>query len=302
MPTVSSRLAITAYLLGVLLMGALLAPALFWAGQAAGGWHSLGWLRHTDFQRYFDRAMLLAALGLLWPAVRALRVTGIRELGLERDPRRWPNVAFGFVAAAAMLGLLAVLLCQAEVYEPRLHFAWGTLGSMMIAALGAAVLEELLFRGALLGLVQRTTTPRSALAFVSALFAVVHFLKPPPHIIAGPAVNWASGFSMLPYAFSQFDEPRLVLSGFTTLFAIGWILGEARQRTRSLWLSIGLHTGWVFGLKCFAASTRHYLESSLLFGENAFTGLGPLAIVCLTGLLVRTWLRETAPYPPPSLP
>ena len=38
----------------------------------------------------------------------------------------------------------------------------------------------------------------------------------------------------------------MVLSAFATLFLIGCILSDARVLTRSLWMPIGLHAGWIF--------------------------------------------------------
>ena len=43
----------------------------------------------------------------------------------------------------------------------------------------------------------------------------------------------------------------LVLAGFTTLFLIGLILADARLQTRSLWLPIGLHAGWILASGAF---------------------------------------------------
>jgi hypothetical protein len=40
--------------------------------------------------------------------------------------------------------------------------------------------------------------------------------------------------------------------GFVTLWLAGCILGLAFARTRALYLSMGIHAGWVFTLKTFA--------------------------------------------------
>ena len=84
-----------------------------------------------------------------------------------------------------------------------------------------ALLEEALFRGALQGVVRRTATDGAALVFVAALFAAVHFLKPPENAVAPHEVAWWSGFALVPQAFWQFGEPKLLLGGFTTLFLVG---------------------------------------------------------------------------------
>ena len=290
----SSFLKILAYFLGTLLLGALLAPPLFWAGHALGdAWRPAHWLAETDFQRFFDRAMFLAALLLLPLAVRALRVGGWRDLGLRPDPRAWTHAAGGFLLSAGLLWLLGLVLWALDIYEPReLPVPWAALGGFLLTAGVVAALEETFFRGALLGLIGRTASPWAALVFVAALFAVLHFLKPPEHAVAVDAVRWWSGFAFLPKTFWQWREPGLVLGGFTTLFAVALVLGFARLRTRALWLPIGLHAGWVFGLKSFGKVSRHPAEPGLWIGGDLLHGLGPVLVVLLTGAAVWGWLEQ----------
>jgi membrane protease YdiL (CAAX protease family) len=292
---VSSILKIAVYFVATLALGAMLAPPLFWLGQAAGGWGPLHWLRETAFQRYFDRAMFLAALLLLWPVVRSLDIRSWRDLGLRRDPRAWPHAGFGFILAAGLLWMLGLLLWLQGVYTPAAQLGLGTLGSFLGTALVVAVLEEAFFRGALLGLVRRTAPPRVALGFVSALFAVLHFLKPPAFARPDTGVHWNSGFTFLPLTFWQFSDPLLVLGGFTTLFAVGWILGWARLQTGALWLPIGLHAGWVFGLKTFSKRSYHLAPPDWWAGSDLLHGAGPVAAILLTWGLLAVSLRRTNP-------
>ena len=297
----SSLLKIAAYFAGTLLLGALLAPPLFWAGHAAGARvHSLHWLAATDFQRYFDRAMFLAALLLLWPAVRALHVGGVRDLGLRPDPRPAWHAALGFVPAAGLLWTLGLIAWRTGIYAPR-HAALhaGDLGKIAFTACAVAVAEEAFFRGALQGLVGRTARPGAALVSVAAIFAVLHFLKPPVNAVAHADVNWLSGFAFLPKCFWQWGDARLVVGGFVTLFLVGLVLGWARGRTQALWLPIGLHAGWVFGLKTFSHVSRHTAPGNLVIGDDLLHGLAPVVAVLLTGFLVWLVLRRES-HPPPA--
>ena len=290
----SNLLKIALYFVGTLLLGALLAPPLLWAGHALGGvFPPLDWLRATDFQRYFDRAMFLAALLLLWPAVRALRIGGWRDLGLEPDPRPWRHFTGGFFLAGGLLWLLGLWFWQRQVYAPRSAPSMRDLASFLVSALAVALAEEAFFRGILLGLARRTSRPAAALVFVSALFAVLHFFKPPARATSPPHVDWLSGFVFLPKTFWQWHDPLLVAGGVTTLFLVALVLGYARLRTRSLWLPIGLHSGWVFGLKSFNRVSRHLSLPSLWVGDDLLHGLGPVLMVVLTGLLVWWWLEKT---------
>ena len=291
--TVSNSLKIALYFLGTLLFGALLAPPLFWAGHALGALvPPLGWLRATDFQRYFDRAMFLAALLLLWPAVRALRIGGWRDLGLERDPRPWRHALGGFLLAGGGLWLLGGWLWHERIYAHRSALPMRDLASFLVSAVAVAVAEEAFFRGVLLGLARRTSRPTAALVFVSALFAVLHFFKPPPRAAALANVDWLSGFAFLPRTLWQWHDPLLVAGGVTTLFLVALVLGYARLRTRALWLPVGLHAGWVGGLKSFNKVSRHLAPPDFWVGDDLLHGLGPVLMVALTGLLVWVWLEK----------
>jgi membrane protease YdiL (CAAX protease family) len=291
----ASILKIVAYFLGTLVLGALLAPWLYWGGQAAGGLGALAWLRDVPFQRYFDRAMLIAAIALLWPVVKSLRIGGWQELGLRRNPHAWRQAGMGFSLSAGLLWMLGLLLWHERIYAPSGQLTGQTLIEFMVTALAVGLLEEAFFRGALLGLVGRTASPGMSVGFVSALFAIVHFLKPPAEAYSGHAITWVSGFEFLPLTFWQFSNPLLVAGGFTTLFAVGWVLGWARLRTQSLWLPIGLHAGWVFGLKTFSKRSEHLAHSNLWIGGDLLHGLAPVLAVIITGAVLWLILKLRAP-------
>jgi membrane protease YdiL (CAAX protease family) len=289
----SSILKIALYFVSTLALGAILAPPLFWLGQAAGGWGPLHWLRETAFQRYFDRAMFLAAVLLLWPVVRSLDIRSRHDLGLRHDPLAWRHTCLGFFLAAGLLWLLGLLFWWQGIYSPAAGLGPGIVGGFLGTAIVVSAVEEAFFRGALLGLVRRTASAKVALGFVSALFAVLHFLKPPAHALADGPVLWDTGFKFLPLTFWQFSDPLLVLGGFTTLFAVGWILGWARLRTGALWLPIGLHAGWIFGLKTFSKRSHHLALPNWWAGPDLLHGAGPVAAVLLTWGLLAVFLRKT---------
>ena len=280
------------YLVATVVLGALLAPPLLWGAQWLAAHGILTWLPHVEFRRFFHRAILVAAIALIWPVACWLRVSGVRGLGLERNSRRFGDVAAGFALSFLLMVVLAEVLVAKHVVEWSRHIPWGKLETIAISAVVVSFLEEWLFRGAILGLLIRALPEWAALTASSALFSIVHFLKsqgPPPAI---GKIGWFSGFALIPDAFSRFSQPMLVLGGFTTLFCIGWILGWARLKTRSLAMSMGLHAGWILGVMSFAKVTRRVMKNTMpWFGEDLSVGLGAVAVVLATGLLVWAWVR-----------
>ena len=65
----------------------------------------------------------------------------------------------------------------------------------------------------------------------------------------------------------------LVLAGFSTFFCIGWILADARLRTRSLWLPIGLHAGWIFANGVFSKVAHREIVALPWLGKDLLVGI-----------------------------
>jgi membrane protease YdiL (CAAX protease family) len=292
------------YLAAVLILGALLAPPLYWAGQWLAA-HGVPALAGFKFQKYFNRAALLSALLLLWPVIRSLRVTGWRDLGLEPDPRWRQHLLGGFLIAGLAVAAMAFIYTQLGIYRIRDTIAWGRVPLIAGGAVAVAFVEELLFRGGILGLVRRTLSPLAALFWVTALFAIVHFLKPDDSFEITD-VGWLSGFALIPHTFHQFAEPMDLLAGFTTLFALGWLCGDATLRTHALWLSIGLHAGVVFvkmsysAMAKFAVKTRFRADYLPWVDDKFETGLVPVTVLLLAWGAMRLWLayENRSGHPP----
>ncbi len=288
------------YLAGVVLLGALGAPPLFWAGQFLSAHHVLPSLATFDFESYFHRALLVAALILLWPLLRALRVRNWRDLGLEKNPRAGINLAIGFVIAAVPLLCGGAVLIALRIFSLRHGFLWSKMPDVVIAASLVPVLEELLFRGFILGILLRSFSRLNALLITSALFSIIHFLKAPEQTSPNESVTWLSGFVSIANSFWQFGNPLLLAAGFLTLFAIGCILADARLQTRSLWLPIGLHSGWIFANGAFSRAARHAAVALPWIGKDLLVGIVPLMIALASWLLMRSWVKhENAPAPQP---
>jgi membrane protease YdiL (CAAX protease family) len=283
----------------------VLAPPLYWSGQAIlqyGAQH--GWVAlHTDhgqtvatghlaflaqkFRRYFDRAILISAFALLWPLARSLKITNWSGLNLSPDPRRWQHFLIGLLLSILSVVILGLLAITSGSYTLLPAIPWEQIALLPLGAIVVALLEEWLFRGAIQGVLQRSTSNFISILFVSALYAIVHFLNPPDHAVAQTQITWASGFIQTTLAFWQFREPALVLGGFSTLFLVGVILAYARLRTRSLWLPVGLHTGWIIAKMGFNQIAHHQAASAgLWFGPDLLTGLAPVLAVLTTGAIV----------------
>jgi membrane protease YdiL (CAAX protease family) len=277
-----------AYFAATILFGALAAPLLFWAGQALAAHGIFPPLAQFEFESFFHRALLLGALVFLWPFLRGLKVKRPRDLGLERN-LRWPrDVAIGFLLSSVPVIVCEIFLVQRGLYLMRPSSSWLAIFPLIPTALVVPLIEEALFRGLFLGVLLRGLRPWPANLLSAAIFSIVHFLKAPDQTTT--TVSWFSGFVSLAHSFDQFGEPMLVLGGFTTLFAIGIVLGHARLATRSLWLPIGLHAGWILASEAFGKVARREIVALPWLGKNLLVGLVPLSVCLLSWVLLRLWL------------
>jgi membrane protease YdiL (CAAX protease family) len=279
-----------AYFAATVLFGALTAPLLYWGAHALAARGALTFLAQYGFETFFHRALLVGALLFFWPLLRSLRVRGLRDLGIEKNPRALWDAGAGLAIAAVPLLFFGVLLLTLGVYSVRSSISVGEIGERTLSAFVVPFIEEPLFRGLILGVLLRASTPLAAALLSSGLFSILHFLKAPEKTSA--VVTWTSGFVSLGNAFAQFNDPLLVLAGFTTLFLLGWILADARIRTRSLWLPIGLHGGWIFASALFNKIARRQMLALPWLGKSLLIGIAPLAVALLSWAILRLWLQH----------
>ena len=296
----SDALKLLSWLACTLILGAILAPILFHIGKSMVDSRLLdGYiariLRESDFSRYINRAMLLAALICIIPLMRSLRLKR-GTLTLQKNLFWKSHFIAGFLFAGGLLLMLGWAYLALGLFESENRFDLRIAGKFMATALVVSLLEEWIFRGLLLDAVLRSARKWVALLFVTFFFALVHFLKPPGTILLSDAdVNFTTGFWMIGQIFIHFGNPVFIAAEFATLFAVGWVLGWARLRTSSLWLGIGLHAGWVFSYELYKYHTfmpkRYTLDLFLPYiGQSLKTGLIPLTTVCLTGVVTAMWL------------
>jgi len=276
---------LAAYLAAIVLVAALLAPLLFWSAQWLAAHGLFSSLAKYDFETFFHRAVLIAAVLLLWPFLRLCRVRSVADLGLRPNSCWSRDFISGVALSAIPLLCCGAILIAIHVYSFRHIFHWPRLGKMLLASMAVPFIEETFFRGIILGVLLRTGRKYLWILIVSALFAVVHFLKAPEGTSA--IVTWSSGFNSMAHSFERFANPMMVASAFATLFVIGCILAVARVLTNSLWLPIGLHAGWIFASGAFGLIARQQVVALPWLGKNLLIGIVPLALASVTWILMR---------------
>ncbi len=307
-------LLILGYVAGVLLLGALLAPPLFFAARSViqnspdSSFARL--LGDKEFPSYFNRAVLLAAVAGLWPLLRGFRMKWSEVAGTVPASTGWRQGLLGFFTALVFIGLMGLVCWWVGACRLKAEPNWTNVLKPLMSGFTVSVIEEFLFRGAMLGILCRSLGVRAGVWWTTGIFAIVHFLKPPlDGAIPHESVHWGTGFWVITQLFRGFGQWQNVVAEFLLLAAVGWVLARARLSTSGLWLSIGLHAGWVAGMKYFGG----IVFATKLVREGAFTpwmtqntckaivspivGVVPLAAVLLTGLVVLLVVKRSAASP-----
>ena len=280
---------LAAYFIGIVIVGALLAPILFWSAQWLAAHGLFSFLAKYDFETFFHRAILIAAALLLWPFLRVSHVRCMADLGLAPNPRWGRDLCAGILLSVIPLLCCGALLVAIHVYSFRHTFAWPRLGNILVASILVPFIEETFFRGIVLGVLFRTGRKYIAILAVSAVFAAVHFFKAPTRTSA--IVTWISGLNSIAHSFGRVGDPMTLASAFATLFLFGCILAVARLHTHSLWLPIGLHAGLIFGSGTFSWLTHRQIIALPWLGKNLLVGIVPLGIATVTWIIMRAWLK-----------
>jgi membrane protease YdiL (CAAX protease family) len=280
---------LAAYFVGVVFVGALLAPILFWSAQSFAAHGLFSFLAKYDFETFFHRGILIAAALLLWPFLYISHVRSLSDLDLAPNPRWGRDLCVGILLSLIPLLCCGAFLVAFHVYVFRHTFAWPRLGKVLVASITVPFIEEAFFRGIVLGVLLRTGRKYIAILSVSALFAAVHFFKAPEQTSA--IATWTSGLNSIAHSFGRVGDPMMLASVFATLFVFGCILAVARVHTRSLWLPIGLHAGLIFGSGTFSWLTHRQIVAFPWLGKNLLVGIVPLGVAAVTWIMTRTWLK-----------
>ena len=290
-PPSSPVAVILLYLIIVFIGAAVIAPHLYTSAQfLLGISHRFSFLADPPFHRFVNRCLILLAILGLPSLFHELGLKNASVLGLKFNSRHCLESLHGFLWAFVSLAILATLFAgfEARTLDLKPESArW--LQHFKNAALSAAIvgiLEEILFRGALFGVLRQHQSFLRAALYSSILYALLHFLDRPEHT---GRVHSTSGFVVLAQMLRGFTDFSTMIPAFLNLTLIGVLLALVFERTGSLLFSIGLHAGFVFFLKTLNFVTIPAANGSTWFwGSNKIIdGWAATLVLLVTFLLVQ---------------
>ena len=186
----------------------------------------------------------------------------------------------------ALLGLGIRRLAPELGFNPVLIIF---VGKALFSGIGVAIIEETLYRGALLGGLARKSGVLTAVVFSSLVYATVHFIRF-PSIADSAGSGWTTGFLILSDTFNRFLDP-VIIDSFLSLTMFGIFLSLVRLQRGNIYQCIGIHAGVVMSIRIITKLTDHNQDSALGFLVNSQDHhLGYLALVWLALLTVIYYL------------
>jgi len=162
---------------------------------------------------------LLAILFLIPLYVFVIAKLGDPKRNDLRDANWLRKLLLGLVGGTVIFSIAVAIAGVLGIYRiVGIGSLNGLLSALIVPTVGAAVTEELLFRGILFRWLEQFGGSWVALLLTSAFFGAAH--------LNNPNASWIAAVGIA--------------------FEAGVMLGAAYMLTRSLWLPMGLHAAWNF--------------------------------------------------------
>jgi hypothetical protein len=248
----------------VILGGALLSPPLYLLFlQLADAWPALEFLEEYTVDRITSRLVAVGILGAFLWRPKAFGLRSPKKMGLDFKPGWKKEVAAGVAISiiVAFIGTVVLFHFDARSWDLENDFEWAEfLIDLVKALVGVAIIgfvEEYFFRGVLLRLFMRRSRFWMAACYSSLIYAAVHFFRLKDYAPPG-GFHPLEGFAVMGHLLDPIARDWLgSLSSLWGLFLAGLIFCYAFFRTGRLFVSVGLHAGWVFFTKLDGNLTDH---------------------------------------------
>lgn len=275
--------------------------SLFFAGI-------LGSVFDAPFHRVGSRLVVIFVMLFLYPAYRLSGLQSRADVGLTDAPNRRGLLLSGLkigiisVSLVYLLGLLLdVYFCDAGTRTPSYLIRKSV--QVLIGGILVGVFEEILFRGFLFTLFRKGLGVVAAICIGSFLFSIVHFMRPSnPETLT----QWNSGFMLFAHLFDRAGNH--FLTEFCALFMMGIVLSILTLWTRSVYVAIGLHTGWVWVMGLFRLFMDNNKSMLWLYGGNEWISNSWSGTILLSAVLIyicitrRRWIAAASPESETALP
>lgn len=246
-----------------------------------------------DFGRVMRRIMMAMAILLIFLMRKQLMIGSFVALGIKPVQGWWEQLQMGFFLSTGMFILYIIFLwiCGTQIFQPDAksptEMIFQLLKILLIAGLVGCI-EEILFRGFIFQSLLADLQTVSAICISSLFYSLLHFFK--VKLLVTPGFQPFIGFIVIYQSFKDIavNFPA-ILPLIIGLFLVGVVLSYAYFRTKSLYLAIGIHAGWIFLIKANKLFFDHVgMNLKWLFGDSKMiTGALGWSFLIFTLILIR---------------
>lgn len=189
------------------------------------------------FLKIYSRCLTVVLFVFVFIYIKKITKRSFLEFGLQKDETSFKMLSSGFLFGIFSMIILIMIqfftresILETSNWNPKFYF---DLVFQLFVVFTIAVVEEWFFRGFVYSELKMDLGVPKAVILSSAFFAITHFVRPTTH--------W-----------------QVLIPEFFGLFLIGVILTNAFEYSKSLYLSIGIHAGWVYVVKLDKYFINHF--------------------------------------------
>ena len=286
---------------GIWLASAL--SVLIMNGAHAWGGVAGAYLIETGAAKVMRRCLLGFSIAFLTIFLWHAGWRGWKDCGFTTTDPNWSwrpwhaGLLNGMILGILTMGVMGTLTILAGIHRLYITLSFTSILTKVVVLLLSALLvgffEETVIRGILFRVLARIWRAWPAAVLSSLVFAVAHFVEPANEAFIGTSFLSVTQAVFISTFTMFWKNPSLAIQ-FINLSLLGIVLCAFVIRTKTIWLSIGAHAGWVWMIKLHGLITMFYPPAPLvawLGKRNDFMD-SIVATVMLTSLLV--WIVTRA--------
>lgn len=205
---------------------------------------SLTW----PFSRIYDRVAMFIAAILLWRYRKDFNLAVLVPLFEAKPKLKSFLIGLAISIFASVLIIPVVIDGETFLFSIKsFDYYLYRVAKYLIAAVVISIIEESFFRGLMFSSLRTRFNFWLAAVITSLFYASVHFIAPVKSW-SYPKGDLLAGVNYLFVIFSEMFQ-YAYLKPYLALFLVGMVLCFLMYRTGSIWLCMGIHTGWVLVMK-----------------------------------------------------
>jgi len=248
--------------------------------------------------KIMSRAILVVTFFMFYHYREHLGIENIKSLGLGFD-KKWrilfvTGIFTATISIGAVLGLMVYGKVRFFVQDITFPGIAEHIAEYLLAGIAVGVIEECFFRGFVLQSLLKDSSVYFSVFLTSILYALIHYFRIFKSVRVD-VLDLETSTRVSSLFFKSFSEnlPN-VWPSVIGLFLLGILLSVAYLRTGSLALSIGLHAGFVLGVKTISCVTDVTPPEPFWGGDVVANPIAWGALVILSLVIVLSMRHKDA--------